>query len=175
MRTHILLTATLGTLLLAGCFGGPAEEPTAPGAPEPPATPTKTSEPEPEQDDEPEPFQDTQVINATMHFDVQQAPTVTFTVPAGGTTLAGNLEVLPRELCSTLQANQDGKGPGVVLTAPDGNEHTYNLTPRTAACGTDGQVLEEKVIDVTAEPGDWTVAILGVGNVDVRVDLTATG
>lgn len=173
MRTNaILFGLALLVTALAGCSGGtdaPDDEAKDPVTTTPPPS-QAPDEPEPE----PTPFEATEVLNATMQYDVQQAAATPFAVPAGAGMLRGGIDVMPREVCSTLQSNADQEGPSVVFTGPNGTTHSYPLTKRSAACNTAGNTLEEIQVSFGAVTGDWTVEILGVGNVDVFVDLTAT-
>lgn len=172
MRTNVILFGlALLVTALAGCAGG-ADEPD-----DEPEDPARTTPPPAQQPDDPEPepvpFEATEVLNATMQYDVQQAAAKPFSVPAGAAMLTGGVDVVPREVCSTLQSNADQQGPSVVFTGPNGTTHEYPLTKRSAACNTTGDTLEEIDVSFGAVSGDWNVQIMGVGNVDVLVELTA--
>ncbi len=172
MRTNVILfAAALLAAALAGCAGG-ADEPDQ-ETQDPVQTTQPPAQPPDDPDPEPEPFQATEVLNTTMQYDVQQAAANPFSVPAGAGTLNGGIDVMPREVCSTLQPNADQEGPSVVFTGPNGTTHAYPLTKRSAACNTTGDTLEEIQVSFGAVTGDWTVEIMGVGNVDVLVELTA--
>lgn len=172
MRTQaILLGLTFLVTALAGCSGGSDEPEQETEDPEPTKAPARNNPPA---DPEPEPFEPSEVLNVTMKYDVQQPAARAFSVPQGATSLEGGIDVMAREVCSTLQANADQQGPSVVFTGPNSTRHSFDLTPRSAACNTDDTPLESIPLDFAAVAGDWTVSIFGIGNVDVIVDLMAT-
>jgi hypothetical protein len=172
--TPILITIALSLTSLAGCFGD-AEQPEDPdrGATEATKAPAKAA-PAAAPPEEPEPFVPVEVFNTTMHFDVQPASAASFDVPEGASSVRGTLDVLPRELCSTLQPDGDQEGPAIVFTGPGGSEKSVTFTKRAALCGTGDTALESLTVDLGGEPGSWSVLLVGVGNVDVEVALTAS-
>jgi hypothetical protein len=167
-HSAVLLAVTMIAVGFAGCSSSAPEEP-APTQPVVASPTPKPSTPAPP----PEPFVDVEVYNKTLQYDVQPVAADSFAAPEGASKLKGSLKVVAREVCSSLQPNADQKGPKVEFVSPSNVTQSVDLTPRAALCATNGAEIETKPLEWSSEKGTWSVRLVGVGNVNVQIQLTA--